>query len=220
MRAALADTGFDLLAALVADDVGGEVETGDTTAEDAEPTAFDVFAADEMTAARRLAAADARDCGVDVVEPNPAILLAEPTDVAAAADPRTGDLSALPQQQLAAVIARSYGQDELDELLSQFAVNSASELAIRLADAPADDIEARVALADLARRVTVDGPGDDAGLDALYEECSESGAVACDLLMSLAPLGSDYAFFGSTCGDRRAESSMSCGEEEVRRIDE
>jgi hypothetical protein len=51
----------------------------------------------------------------------------------------------------------------------------------------------------------VDGPydyGDDATLDALWDECAAGSGEACDSLFFDSPIGSMYEAFGNTCGNR------------------
>jgi len=44
--------------------------------------------------------------------------------------------------------------------------------------------------------------GDDAGLDPYAERCHDGELNACDELYSLADPGSDYEYYGLTCGGR------------------
>lgn len=53
-------------------------------------------------------------------------------------------------------------------------------------------------------------PGDDPGLDALYEACGAGSGLACDRLFDAAPVGSAYEEFASTCGERTKE--LTCAE--------
>ena len=39
-------------------------------------------------------------------------------------------------------------------------------------------------------------------LDGLAEECAAGAGVSCDVLFELSPAGSDYEFYGMTCGGR------------------
>ncbi|MGH9179999.1 MAG: hypothetical protein ACRD0N_15815 [Acidimicrobiales bacterium] len=39
-------------------------------------------------------------------------------------------------------------------------------------------------------------------LDGLAEECAAGAGISCDLLFELSPSGSDYEFYGMTCGGR------------------
>ncbi|MDH3303170.1 MAG: hypothetical protein OES24_21920 [Acidimicrobiia bacterium] len=51
----------------------------------------------------------------------------------------------------------------------------------------------------------VEGPdtlGDDPALDSLWLACEEGSGAACDELFEQAPVGSEYARFGVSCGDR------------------
>ena len=49
-------------------------------------------------------------------------------------------------------------------------------------------------------------PGDDADLDALWVECADGSATACDQLFFAAPVDSDYERFGYSCGARENTS--------------
>jgi hypothetical protein len=49
-----------------------------------------------------------------------------------------------------------------------------------------------------------EGPGDNAGCDALHDACSGGDMAACDDLWVSANVGSEYERFGATCGDRIA----------------
>lgn len=56
----------------------------------------------------------------------------------------------------------------------------------------------------------VDGPcdyGDDAELDALWDDCAAGNGEACDNLFLDSPSGSRYEEFGDSCGDRGVEDS-------------
>jgi hypothetical protein len=59
---------------------------------------------------------------------------------------------------------------------------------------------------DLAQpRDQVDGPytyGDDATLDALWDQCAGGAGSACDQLFFDSAVGSEYEAFGNTCGNR------------------
>jgi hypothetical protein len=44
--------------------------------------------------------------------------------------------------------------------------------------------------------------GDDAGLDPYAERCHDGELTACDELYSLSDPGSDYEYYGLTCGGR------------------
>lgn len=56
------------------------------------------------------------------------------------------------------------------------------------------------------------GYGDDAGFDALWDQCVAEDFEACDELFLTSPIDSDYELFGGTCGERftQAESPFSC----------
>ena len=59
----------------------------------------------------------------------------------------------------------------------------------------------------------VDGPctyGDDAELDALWDDCDAGDGEACDELFFGSPIGSEYEEFGNTCGGRGVE--LSCAD--------
>ncbi len=56
------------------------------------------------------------------------------------------------------------------------------------------------------------GYGDDAELDALYDDCQGGDLVACDDLYYASPIDSDYEFFGATCGGRSDEISGFCAD--------
>ena len=43
--------------------------------------------------------------------------------------------------------------------------------------------------------------GDDAALDALWDQCEAGDGAACDDLWLSSPLGSNYEVFATTCGD-------------------
>jgi hypothetical protein len=45
-------------------------------------------------------------------------------------------------------------------------------------------------------------PGDDAKLDALYNQCGAGNMQACDDLYTTSPPGSEYESYGDTCGNR------------------
>jgi len=47
---------------------------------------------------------------------------------------------------------------------------------------------------------TVDTYGDDAYLDALWDDCAAGDMTACDALYQESPVGSGYEAFGDTCG--------------------
>jgi hypothetical protein len=47
--------------------------------------------------------------------------------------------------------------------------------------------------------------GDDAALDALYDQCALGSGQACDDLFNLSPVGSEYESFAITCGNRTTE---------------
>jgi len=47
--------------------------------------------------------------------------------------------------------------------------------------------------------------GDDAALDALYDQCALGSGQACDDLFGLSPVGSEYESFAVTCGNRTTE---------------
>jgi len=55
--------------------------------------------------------------------------------------------------------------------------------------------------------------GDDVRFDYLWEECELGDGRACDRLWSEAPIGSDYEYFGVTCGKRF--DVLDCSEELV-----
>ncbi len=44
--------------------------------------------------------------------------------------------------------------------------------------------------------------GDDPALDALHDECADGAGDSCDQLYFMAPPGSEYEWFGGTCGER------------------
>ena len=52
--------------------------------------------------------------------------------------------------------------------------------------------------------------GDDPTLDALWRSCEEGSGAACDQLFTEAPTGSDYEWFGVSCGDR--DEILHCSE--------
>ena len=55
-----------------------------------------------------------------------------------------------------------------------------------------------------------DGFGDDPELDALFVECEGGDLNACDLLYFDSPIGSEYEFFGATCGGRSEGEAGFC----------
>ncbi|MEM9714773.1 MAG: hypothetical protein AAGA17_21310 [Actinomycetota bacterium] len=57
------------------------------------------------------------------------------------------------------------------------------------------------------------GYGDDPVLDVLWDDCENGDGQACDDLYFDAPIGSDYEFFGETCGDRVEEGGPLCAEQ-------
>ncbi|MEO0492736.1 MAG: hypothetical protein AAF081_04890 [Actinomycetota bacterium] len=75
---------------------------------------------------------------------------------------------------------------------------------------PADDLTA-----------PVDTYGDDAELDALWDNCVAGDFIACDELWLTSPIGSGYESFGSTCGERtsaqfgQCESTLGDGDDSV-----
>lgn len=56
--------------------------------------------------------------------------------------------------------------------------------------------------------------GDNAELDALWDECADGSPVSCDSLYISSAVGSEYERFGGTCGDRldEIEPFQSCAE--------
>lgn len=56
--------------------------------------------------------------------------------------------------------------------------------------------------------------GDDASLDALYDECEAGDFAACDSLYLDSPYGSEYEAFGSTCGGTRNPAYGICDQAE------
>jgi hypothetical protein len=52
--------------------------------------------------------------------------------------------------------------------------------------------------------------GDDARLDALWDDCEAADMGACDRLYEESPLGSRYEEFGATCGNRAAAEPGTC----------
>ncbi|MBN1630434.1 MAG: hypothetical protein JW990_11765 [Thermoleophilia bacterium] len=53
--------------------------------------------------------------------------------------------------------------------------------------------------------------GDDASLDALWNQCANGDMASCDELAGSAPAGSRYEQFGNTCGDRTAGGAQCAG---------
>lgn len=47
--------------------------------------------------------------------------------------------------------------------------------------------------------------GDDAALDALWDQCEAGSGLACDQLFDQAPIDSEYEEFAGTCGRRTQE---------------
>ena len=55
--------------------------------------------------------------------------------------------------------------------------------------------------------------GDDAYLDRIHDDCAEGNLYACDKLYEIAPFGSEYEDFGSSCGGLATEEQFgSCAE--------
>lgn len=57
----------------------------------------------------------------------------------------------------------------------------------------------------------VDGPdvyGDDPFLDELWDACTDGDGAACDDLYFGSPVGSEYEWFGWTCGDRTDDGEL------------
>lgn len=52
--------------------------------------------------------------------------------------------------------------------------------------------------------------GDDHDLDGLWDACDAGDLDACDELYLLAPYGSDYEAFGTSCGRRRSPMHGTC----------
>ncbi|NTW38980.1 MAG: hypothetical protein HGA44_03700 [Cellulomonadaceae bacterium] len=50
--------------------------------------------------------------------------------------------------------------------------------------------------------------GDDAALDALWDQCAAGDGQACDDLYFQAPIGSEYEAFGNTCGNTQPEGTL------------
>ena len=59
------------------------------------------------------------------------------------------------------------------------------------------DVVPSTEMGNLPRRV-----GDDASLDALYQQCAAGVGQACDDLFDRSPVGSDYESFAVSCGGR------------------
>lgn len=69
-------------------------------------------------------------------------------------------------------------------------------------DAVRDELAAIVAApAELAEDCAGAAYGTDAALDLLWDWCADGGMWACDELYVASPEGSDYEWFGATCGD-------------------
>lgn len=60
------------------------------------------------------------------------------------------------------------------------------------------------------QRLAPPPPGTDAALDALWTPCAGGDMASCDTLFLQAPVGSDYEFFGSTCGSRVEQTFGDC----------
>ncbi|MBT5848805.1 MAG: hypothetical protein HOH36_00035 [Acidimicrobiaceae bacterium] len=55
--------------------------------------------------------------------------------------------------------------------------------------------------------------GDDAYLNRIHDDCAEGNLYACDKLYEIAPFGSEYEDFGSSCGGLATEEQFgSCAE--------
>lgn len=58
--------------------------------------------------------------------------------------------------------------------------------------------------------------GDDPQLDRLYDSCESGAMQACDDLYDQSPAGSDYEWFGLTCGERSDEDTeLYCTEQDL-----
>ena len=78
---------------------------------------------------------------------------------------------------------------------------------------PGGDVDLAAIQSDFARfadDTTSGAYGDDASLDALWDECEAGDAGSCDDLFWSSPLGSTYEAFGMTCGGRFEGSMRSC----------
>ncbi|GEM_PF-2362458 len=54
--------------------------------------------------------------------------------------------------------------------------------------------------------------GDNAELDALWDQCDQGDGAACDELYWTSPSGSAYESFGNTCGNRMDSAPFSCAD--------
>lgn len=54
--------------------------------------------------------------------------------------------------------------------------------------------------------------GDDIELDDLWDSCAEGDWTDCDELYQQAPVGSDYEWFGATCGYLVDDDGLPCEE--------
>jgi len=52
--------------------------------------------------------------------------------------------------------------------------------------------------------------GDDAGLDALWDDCAAGDGWACDDLFFDSPFDSEYELFGDTCGEQATAGTVYC----------
>lgn len=60
--------------------------------------------------------------------------------------------------------------------------------------------------------------GDDPALDLLYESCSAEDMQACDTLYQQAPAGSEYEYYGATCGERTGADSVFCVDADIAKL--
>lgn len=105
-------------------------------------------------------------------------------------------------------------RDELGTASLRPDASSTPEQTARLTSISVDCIGATALGNDEAATVTTSagglaGPkrrGDDAALDALWDECAAGFGQACDDLFDRAQLDSDYEAFGVTCGFRTSEA--------------
>jgi hypothetical protein len=106
----------------------------------------------------------------------------------------------------AALSPRAHPSDAVTSRMTAIRVDcvGVANLGVAPIDAPAaaDTSVPSTESGNLPRR-----PGDDATLDALYQQCQAGFGQACDDLFAKAPVGSDYESFAVTCGNRTRELS-------------
>jgi len=113
--------------------------------------------------------------------------------------------SPLTQAQGVCVTEGMLAERSVSELLDAFAgvaVDSPDQDLLSLTSdllAAADDCDIPL---DVLNGPVAFSYGDDAALDALFDQCATGSGSACDQLYLSSPVGSDYESFGATCGGR------------------